>query len=60
MEEIAGSHANFPAQMSKDKNGVFHPTTYAELLPRVDAFAAGLSGLGVSRGDRIGLIPENR
>ena len=60
LEEIAGSHANFPAQMTKDKGGVFHPTTYAELLPRVDAFAAGLSELGVSRGDRVGLISENR
>ena len=60
LEEIAGSHANFPAQMSKDKSGVFHPTTYAELLPRVDAFAAGLSRLGVSRGDRVGLISDNR
>jgi long-chain acyl-CoA synthetase len=60
LEEIAGSHAEYPAQMSKDADGVFHPTTYSQLLPRVDAFAAGLTQLGVAREDRVGLISENR
>lgn len=60
LEEIASAHPDLPAQMTRDKTGGFHPTTFAELVPRVDAFAAGLSALGVSRGDRVGLISENR
>ena len=60
LEQIAASHSAYPAQMSKDEQGVFKPTTYAELLPLVDQFAAGLSTLGVNRGDHVGLVSENR
>jgi long-chain acyl-CoA synthetase len=48
------------AQLSKDSRGVFQPTTYAGLLDNIAAFAAGLHELGVARGDRIGLISDNR
>jgi len=47
-------------QLSKDDRGVFQPTTYAGLLDTISAFAAGLHGLGVVRGDRVGLISDNR
>ncbi|MBN2875788.1 MAG: AMP-binding protein, partial [Spirochaetales bacterium] len=47
-------------QYSKDAQGVFQPTTYAQLSEEVAAFAAGLLELGVARGDRIGLIADNR
>lgn len=33
--------------------------TYGELLVRVERFAAGLSGLGVERGDRVVLMMDN-
>lgn len=47
-------------QLSKDSHGVFQPTTYSGLLDAVNAFAAGLKTLGAARGDRIGLIADNR
>lgn len=34
--------------------------TYGALLARVDRFAAGLHGRGVTRGDRIAILSENR
>jgi long-chain acyl-CoA synthetase len=34
--------------------------TWAELLERVDALAAGLAGLGVTRGDTVALMMGNR
>jgi fatty-acyl-CoA synthase len=34
--------------------------TYGELKSRVDAFAAGLIGLGLQRGDRVGIWAPNR
>jgi long-chain acyl-CoA synthetase len=46
--------------MSKDGDGVFQPSNFTTLLARVDACAAGFRALGVSRGDRVGLISENR
>nr|HPG86958.1 AMP-binding protein [Spirochaetales bacterium] len=47
-------------QYSKDGDGRFQPTSYAELLEHVATFAAGLLELGLRRGDRIGLISDNR
>jgi len=51
---------NVAAQLSKDAAGKFQPSSYAELLDRTKSFAAGLAGLGVSRGDKVGLISDNR
>jgi long-chain acyl-CoA synthetase len=48
------------AQFSKDKQGVYQPTTYGELQAAARALAAGLLELGVKRGDRVGLISDNR
>ncbi len=47
-------------QYSKDGDGRFQPTSYAELLEHVATFAAGLLELGLRRGDQIGLISDNR
>lgn len=47
-------------QYSKDEKNVFQPTTYGQLFDEVAIFAAGLTQLGLSRGDRIGLIADNR
>ena len=48
------------AQLSKDKHGIFQPATYGSLLQSAAAFAAGLRELGIERGDRVGLISDNR
>lgn len=48
------------AQFSKDIDGRYQPTTYSELYAEVSNFAAGLQELGVSRGDHVGLMADNR
>lgn len=60
LQETAEQYPDYPAQMSKDENGVFQPRSYRELLAAVERFAAGLKTLGVERGNHIGLISENR
>jgi long-chain acyl-CoA synthetase len=58
--EIAEKYPDSPIQLSKDSKGEFQPTTFAGFLGLVRSFAAGLKKLGVSRGDHVGLISENR
>jgi len=58
--EMVRQQPEVPVQLSKDKNGTFQPTSYAALLELTADFAAGLNGLGIARGDRIGLISDNR
>lgn len=58
--EITSRYPAYTVQMSKDKHGVFVPTTYSELLSEADSLAASLSKLGVKRGDPVGLISDNR
>jgi long-chain acyl-CoA synthetase len=53
-------HPDIVAQYSKNGGGEFKPISYAELLEDVKRFAAGLAELGVARGDRVGLISDNR
>lgn len=48
------------AQMTRVDGGPFQTRTYKDLYADVIAFAAGLQSLGVQRGDRVGLISENR
>lgn len=59
LEEVAGTHGSFAAQMSKDESGTFTPVPYDHFKTNVDRLAAGLLDLGVRRGDRVGLISEN-
>lgn len=58
--EQARSRPDIVMQYSKDENSVFKPTSYGQLLEEVAIFAAGLADLGLVRGDRIGLIADNR
>ena len=54
---------NYPnniAQLSKDKDDVFHPTTYVEMYDEILGYAAGLREEGIKRGDHVGLISDNR
>ncbi|MFW5745111.1 MAG: AMP-dependent synthetase/ligase, partial [Spirochaetota bacterium] len=60
LAEIAEEYPDYPAQMSKDENGVFQPRSYRDLRTTVERFAAGLKSMGIERGDHIGLISENR
>ncbi|MFP4492152.1 MAG: AMP-dependent synthetase/ligase [Spirochaetaceae bacterium] len=60
LQKMATTHAEVAAQMSKDKEGVFHSRSYRELYEEVQKYAAGLHKLKVRRGDHVGLISENR
>ena len=48
-----------PALIAEREQIAAEIVTYAELKVRVQNFAAGMSKLGVKRGDRIGLLMEN-
>lgn len=60
LQEIVGTYGSNEAQLSKDDNGSFIPTTYTEFYNEVLHLAAGLSTLGVSRNHAVGLISDNR
>lgn len=46
--------------MWEKKGDSYKESTYREIQESVHAFAAGLIGLGVKKGDRLGLISEGR
>jgi long-chain acyl-CoA synthetase len=58
--EQAKANPDIIAQYAKDAKGEFKPVSYAELGVDVRRFAAALLELGVARGDRVGLISDNR
>jgi acetyl-CoA synthetase len=51
--------AQLPAVVAEREDGRVSAVTYAELDTQVREFAAALATLGVSRGDRVGLLMEN-
>jgi long-chain acyl-CoA synthetase len=55
----AARFADGPAMRHKDF-GIWHTWTWAEMLVEVRAYAAGLVGLGLTRGDRVAIIGGNR
>ena len=60
LAEICERYPDHAAQMIKDADGAFQPRTFTELRAEVERFAAGLLASGISRGDHVGLISENR
>lgn len=42
------------------KDGRYHPISHKDVLRRVRHIALGLDALGVERGDRLGIMSENR
>lgn len=60
LQKIAKKYPDIAAQYSKNEQGNFIPISYSQVFDRVLNFAGGLLSLGVSRGDRIGLIADNR
>lgn len=47
-------------QYSKQGGDTFQPTSYRQMQEEIATLAAGFLELGVQRGDRIGLISDNR
>ena len=60
IQKNARDYPNSVAQYSKNKAGVFQPTTFAVLYKEILTFAAGLREAGIKRGDHVGLISDNR
>jgi long-chain acyl-CoA synthetase len=58
--EVSRTYPDTAAQYAKNTRGAFVPTSYKKLFEEVSLFAAGLYRLGVRRGDRLGLISDNR
>jgi long-chain acyl-CoA synthetase len=55
----AARFAGRPAMRHKDF-GIWHTWTWAQLAAEVRAYAAGLSALGLKRGERIAIVGANR
>src|SRR3990170_925298 len=51
---------NKPDALQLKVNGAFQPISHKTLAQRVARTALGLRALGVKRGDRVGLLSENR
>lgn len=48
------------AQYGKDEKGLFYPISYKELQERVRSLALALREFGIRRGDKVGIISDNR
>jgi len=58
--EVTRRQPEVAAQYTKNERGEFEPISYAGLLAKAKVVAAGLLEIGGKRGDRIGLISDNR
>jgi long-chain acyl-CoA synthetase len=58
--ETVRNQPTVSVQYSKNASGTFIPASYEDLLERISIFAAGLLEMGIRRGDKIGLISDNR
>ncbi len=60
---LENSVAKFPERPmfgTKNARGVYEWATYRQISRRIDDLRAGLAGLGVGRGDAVGIIANNR
>jgi long-chain acyl-CoA synthetase len=53
-------HGSKPAALRYKADGAWHDITHAELQKRVMRYALALRRLGVTRGDRVAILSENR
>jgi long-chain acyl-CoA synthetase len=53
-------HHERPFSWTKDAEGTFQKTTFSQMWDTVADLGAGLQGLGVSRGDHVGIMSHNR
>ncbi|MDR1860791.1 MAG: AMP-binding protein [Bacteroidales bacterium] len=58
--EMAAAKYPNNAYLWEKKNGVYQPSSYADVHQSVIRFAAGLMSLGIRRDDRIALLSEGR
>lgn len=56
----ADTQPGIPAQYFKDSEGSFVPRSYGELADEVATVALGFKATGLERGERVGLISDNR
>lgn len=56
----AVSKYNRPDALQVKKDGVYRPISHAEVAERVRHAARGMAALGIRRGDRVGILSENR
>lgn len=60
MRKAAQKYPEITAQYSRTKTGDFEERNYHDMLQFALDFAGGLADLGVVRGEKIGLISDNR
>ena len=60
LRRVKEQYPDHAAQHSKDDAGVFQATSYKDLYREAQNLAAGLTSIGVGRGDHVGLISDNR
>jgi len=60
VKQISEEYPAIAAQYLKNADDTFTPRTYKDLFVEIQEFAAGLKEIGISRGDHVGLISENR
>lgn len=60
LQQIAKKYPDIVAQYAKNEVGDFIPFTYSYVFERVLNFAGGLLSLGITRGDKVALIADNR
>ena len=60
LQQITKKYPNISAQYSKNEQGAFDELPYSRVFDLVLSFSGGLLSLGVQRGDRVGLISDNR
>jgi len=60
IENSVAKYPNNPFFGTKNKNGEYEWVTYGEVGKRVDNLRAGLAGIGIEKGDAVGIIANNR
>jgi long-chain acyl-CoA synthetase len=58
--DLVKTQPEVAAQYAKDASGEFKPRSYAALAAEVAVIASGFKEIGLSRGERVGLISDNR
>ncbi|MBS3778084.1 MAG: AMP-binding protein, partial [Candidatus Thermoplasmatota archaeon] len=59
-ESAEKNFADNPLFGIKNKNGVYEWVTYKQVGDRIRHFRGGLAKLGVTKGDRVGIISKNQ
>jgi long-chain acyl-CoA synthetase len=60
LENSVAKHPDRPLFGTKNPQGVYEWLTYRQISRRVDDLRAGMAGLGIGRGDAVGIISNNR